>query len=247
MSLERIWPTQENLNSYLEDYPEHRIRYDLINRFIQGKKCADISCGVGYGAFLMGKIAESVKGFDISKEALDHAKNNFQSSNVSFYFLNDLKDEKFESISSIETLEHMTESEGDKFLEKLRNAMVPSAFLIISTPLNETPFKENTTEFHIREYSFIEFKNKLERNGFQVEKFYGISNITSERMSSKVMGLSLIDIFQTGLHRLIPKFIRNIAAKLILKKDPTKPVPECKLLEDNLEGAFCQIAICKLR
>ena len=64
-------------------------------------------------------------------------------------------------------------------------------------------------------------------------------------MSSKVMGLSLIDLFQTGLHRLIPKFIRNVIAKLILKKDPKKPAPECKLLEDNLDGAFCQIAICK--
>tara|TARA_X000001036_G_scaffold431124_1_gene464891 strand:+ start:419 stop:1162 length:744 start_codon:yes stop_codon:yes gene_type:complete len=247
LSLERIWPTQENLNSYLEDYPEHRIRYELINRFIQGKKCADISCGVGYGAFLLGKTAQSVKGFDISEEALDHANNNFKSSNVSFHYLNNLQNEKFEFISSIETLEHMNETEGDEFLKKLRNAMTSSATLIISTPLNETRFKENTTEFHIREYSFVEFKNKLESNGFIVNKFYGISNITSERMSSKVMGLSLIDIFQTGLHRIIPKFIRNFAAKLILKKNPSKPVPECKLLEDNIHGSFCQIAICKLK
>ncbi len=247
MSLERIWPTQKNLYSYLEDFPEHKIRYDLINDYIRGKNCADISCGAGYGSYLEGKIAKTVKGFDVSEEAIDYANNNFSTSNVSFHLLKELQDEKFEFISSIETLEHMTESEGDEFLIKLRNAMIPSATLIISTPLNETPFKENTTEFHIREYSHTEFREKLQNNGFEIIKIYGISNIISERMSSKVMGFSILDIFQTGLHRLVPKFIRNMAAKIILKKDPRKSPPSCKLLEDNLDGAFCQLAICKLK
>jgi hypothetical protein len=125
--------------------------------------------------------------------------------------------------------------------------MSPLGTLIISTPLNETPFKENTTEFHIREYSYVEFKNKLEKNGFVIDKIYGISNIISERMSSTVMGFSLLDLFKTGLHRLIPKPIRNIAAKLILKKDPVNSASSCKLIEDTVEGAFCQIAICTLK
>ena len=246
MSLERILPTRDNLFDYLKDYPEHQQRYDLIGAHVEGLTCADISCGVGYGTYLMGKSAKNVKGFDISKEALKYAKEHFTRDNVSFFLLKDLKGQKFEFISSVETLEHMSESDGDKFLQKLRNSMNSDSTLFITTPLNNSPYRENVTEFHIREYSEDEFKFKLQNNGFHIEKIYGISNISSERMSSKVMGFSLMSIFRTGLHRLIPKFFRRILAVWILKKDSAEASMSCEVNEDNLEGAFCQIAICRL-
>ena len=232
MNVERIKPTRENLYSYLEGYPEHQLRYDLITNHTSGKDCADISCGVGYGTYMIGKLANK----------------NFTRDNVSFHALADLGDEKFEFISSIETLEHMSESDGDEFLQKILNAMNPNGTLLISTPLNETKYKDHTTEFHIREYSQQEFKEKLENNGFRIEKVYGISNIVSERLSSNVMGFSLRSILNTGAHRIIPQSLRKIIATSVLKKDAVDEISSsCSLNEDSLDGAFCQIAICKLK
>jgi len=248
MNVERIKPTRENLYSYLEGYPEHQLRYDLITNHTSGKDCADISCGVGYGTYMIGKLANSVKGYDVSSEALEYANKNFTRDNVSFHALADLGDEKFEFISSIETLEHMSESDGDEFLQKILNAMNPNGTLLISTPLNETKYKDHTTEFHIREYSQQEFKEKLENNGFRIEKVYGISNIVSERLSSNVMGFSLRSILNTGAHRIIPQSLRKIIATSVLKKDAVDEISSsCSLNEDSLDGAFCQIAICKLK
>ena len=248
MNVERIKPTRDDLYSYLKDYPEHQLRYDLIIKHTSGMDCADISCGVGYGTYMIGKLANSVKGYDVSKEALEYANKNFIRDNVSFNALADLGNEKFEFISSIETLEHMSESDGDEFLQKILNAMNPNGTLQISTPLNETKYKDHTTEFHIREYSQQEFKEKLENNGFRIEKVYGISNIVSERLSSNVMGFSLRSILNTGAHRIIPRSLRKIIATSILKKDAVDEISSsCSLNEDSLDGAFCQIAICKLK
>tara|TARA_B100000795_G_C22780132_1_gene431879 strand:+ start:1181 stop:1927 length:747 start_codon:yes stop_codon:yes gene_type:complete len=246
VNVERIKPTRENLYSYLKDYPEHQLRYDLISEFIKGKDCADISCGVGYGTFMAGEFANTVKGYDVSVEALDYANKNFTRDNVSFHALEDLQDEQFEFISSIETLEHMSENDGDTFLQKISNSLNVTGTLLISTPLNETKYKENTTQFHIREYSYQEFKDKLENNGFSIHKIYGISNIVSERMSSNLMGFSLMSILNSGMHRLIPSSLRTIIARALLKKDAVEEIAtSCALNEDSLKGAFCQIAICK--
>jgi 2-polyprenyl-3-methyl-5-hydroxy-6-metoxy-1,4-benzoquinol methylase len=247
MSLERIWPVRDNLQDYLQDFPEHLQRYNLIANYIKGLDCADISCGVGYGAYLMGEMAKSVKGFDIAEEALAHAAKNFTNDNVSFHHLNELKDQKFQFISSIETLEHMSETDGDKFLQKIHHALLPEGTLLISTPLNETQYKENTTEFHIREYSYKEFKDKLEQNGFNIKNIYGISNTVSKRLASNKLGFSLMSILNTGLHRVIPTPIRKKIAKILLKKDSDGLADSCTITQDSIHGAFCQIAICSIK
>ena len=62
----------------------------------------------------------------------------------------------------------------------------------INTKLNDTNIKipgyitpiafegENVTEFHIREYNNPELREKLQRAGFYIEKWYGQSNLVSE-------------------------------------------------------------------
>jgi SAM-dependent methyltransferase len=246
MSTERIWPNNSNLQEYLNDFPEHRQRYDLVRSLVKNLKCADIACGVGYGSFMMGEVAESVKGFDISNDALNHANKNFTRDNVSFHHASEFVGEKYDVITSIETLEHMNEIEGDLFLKNIANSMNPDSFMIFSTPLNETNNKLNITAFHIREYSNSELIDKLKVNGFYVEKWFGQSNIVSERMSKKVLGLSFVKILQMGLHKFIPKQVRKYIARIILKKDTLQSKNTCKIKPGDLSGAFSQIAICRL-
>ena len=247
MTTERLWPTRNNLDDYLNNYPEHKQRYELVSGLIGNLECADVSCGAGYGSYIMGSNAKSVKGFDVSSEALEYANKHFLRKNVSFHNIERLESQKFEFIASLETIEHMSEVDGDIFLKKIANSMNSSSILIISTPLNDTKYKENVTKFHIREYSNHEFKLKLLNSGFNIKKWYGQSNIVSERLSKEVMSISMLKILNTGLHRLIPSILRRQLSKFLLKKNSSKVNPACKLIENNLNGAFCQIAICQLK
>ena len=247
MSTERIWPKQSNLDDYLKDYPEHKQRYQLALNYVANFNCADISCGAGYGSFILGEQANTVVGFDLSEEALKYAKTNFYRENVSFLNLNQLRKQKFDVIVSLETLEHMSENDGDEFLRKILDSMKPAGKLIISTPLNETKYKENVTKYHLREYSHQEFKLKLQKNGFQVEKWFGQSNIVSQRASKEFFGISILKLINTGIHRLLPKKIRQFLSRLLLKKGAQSPNPQTRINAENLKGAFCQIAICKMK
>ena len=245
-STERIWPNCSNLEAYLDDFPEHRQRYDLVISFIKGLKCADVSCGVGYGSFMMGEVAKSVKGFDISKDALDHANENFKRDNVSFHNFSDFNGEKYDVITSIETLEHMNEADGDIFLQKIAKNMDIKSLMILSTPLNESNIKQNVTPFHIREYSHQELIEKLTANGFCVEEWFGQSNIVSKRMAKNIFGLSFLQILNMGLHKIIPKLVRQCIVKGMFKKDTIQSKSSCKIVPGDLAGAFSQIAICRL-
>jgi SAM-dependent methyltransferase len=244
MSEERIYPTISNLESYLDKSPEHRIRYELACDFVKGLNCADIACGVGYGSHLLGKIAKSVQGYDLSDEALIHARKNFLSKNVTFYHADKFKNSKFETIISLETIEHMDEEAGDKFLKNISENLQDKGLLVISTDLNHTELRHNVTPFHPREYNFQEFRDKLENAGFYIKKWYGLSNIVSERMTKNTFGFSIANVLHFGIHKIIPSSIRKYLSNIILGKNTENSVSSIKLVEDNLAGCFCQIAIC---
>jgi len=246
MTIERIWPSKENLDDHLLEYPEHKQRYDFVCKFIKGLDCADISCGAGYGAHLMGKYAHTVDGFDVDTTALSHAKDNFESDNVFFYNIEKLGYKEYDVISSIETIEHMNSSAGDDFLNRLSYSLKENGILIITTPLNETKYKKNVTDYHIREYSNDEFKTKLINNGFRINEWYGQSCLVSERINKEFMGVSVLKIINTGVHRLIPKKIRAYFSNIILKKESKEILNTYRIKKNKLSSAFSQIAICSL-
>ena len=245
-NIERIWPTLSNLSTYLESHTDHLQRYELTFDFIKGKNVADIACGVGYGTYLMSQYAESVIGFDISTDALEHAKANFKNEKTNFLQADLLLEKKYDVIVSFETIEHLSEADGDRFLEKIYTSLLDTGTLIISTPLNITDQRVNVTPYHLREYSHDEFLKKLTNNGFSISQWIGQSNCVSERLSKPIIpGLSLNKIISAGIHRIIPKFIRVKLARYILKNDSISENTSCKLNHNSLVGAFSQIAICR--
>jgi hypothetical protein len=244
MSEERIYPTIANLESYLDGSPEHKLRYELAASMISDLHIADIACGVGYGSYLLGKKAKSVKGFDVSESALSHAKSNFLSDNVFFDHAKNFQKDNYEAVISLETIEHMEEAEGDVFLQNIHTNMNDSAFFLISTDLNHTDIRHNVTPYHPREYNFKEFHNKLVSAGFKIDKWYGLSNTVSEKLVKKTFGFSIVNILNLKIHKLLPPFIRKLLSKIILGKNTEAAISSIRLVENNLDGCFCQIALC---
>lgn len=246
--IERTWPTQETLNALFHDFPDHKQRYEFAMTMIEDKNVADIACGAGYGSFLMGSIAKSVTGFDISEDALAHAKSHFSKKNVSFDHANNISKNKFDIIVSFETLEHISEKDGDDFLKTLHNSLKDSGLLIISTPINRNPSvsqRENVTPYHIREYNEKEFSEKLRSNDFKVKHLFGQCNAITEKLErSSIIGVSLGQIMRLGFHRVLPSSIRNLLRDRFIGQDIEKINKSVHIVPDDLSKASVQIAIC---
>jgi len=75
----------------------------------------------------------------------------------------------FELGVSFEVIEHMTEDRGDEYLQATREMLIPGGSLFLSTPV----FNGHAAANHIREYTIPELQEKLERNGFNVDKRIG--------------------------------------------------------------------------
>jgi 2-polyprenyl-3-methyl-5-hydroxy-6-metoxy-1,4-benzoquinol methylase len=148
----------------------HINRYLLAKQFCQGKKVLDIACGQGYGSFLMAHNwgADFVAGVDISTEAIDAANQYFKHEKVEFYChsaenVNNLfSPESFDVIISLETIEHITDPKP--FLQSLKQLLKPDGIIILSCPNDHWyfPNEDQKNPFHVRKYTFDEFKNIAE-------------------------------------------------------------------------------------
>jgi cyclopropane fatty-acyl-phospholipid synthase-like methyltransferase len=242
---ERIMPKPESLAVFLQEFPDHKQRYEFAIDYVRGKRVADIACGCGYGSYIMADVAAHVDGYDIEAGVISHANAYFSKDNVNYYCNKPLRKEQYDVVISFETLEHMSEQDGDMFLSNLYQGLVDGGYLLLSTPLNRTQFKHNVTPFHVREYDHEELLLKLKKAGFKVTKIYGQENITSRRVHQPSrLGFSLTDFLKIGIHRFIPRSIRS-ALKELLQLNRMAGAQPVWLIPDNLDGAFVQLVVCQ--
>ena len=245
---ERIIPVRNNLDNYLDLYRDHKQRYEFALNYIKDKKVADIACGVGYGTYLMAKVAKEVHGFDISKDALEHAMKNFSSFNNNFYHADEMSQFTYDVIVSFETIEHMSEIEGDLFLNRIGKSLVKDGLLIISTPINKYEKKDHVTPYHVREYSDEEFPKKLKHNGFEILEMYGQGSKYHQVLfgKSENSGFSFFNLMKLKIHKIIPKKIRRSILKKIFYLISSDPYLTPSISKDNWQNKAVQIAVCRI-
>lgn len=146
-----------------EEASIHTNRYSLAKPHCYNKKILDISCGEGYGSYLMYKWgAAEVIGVDISKETIEKATNNFGNDKLK-YICNDamnldiFEDNSFDMVVSFETIEHLTNPE--KYLKEIKRVAKKDAIIIISCPNDYFYYPTNKTSnpYHIKKYRKEEF------------------------------------------------------------------------------------------
>lgn len=157
----------------------HANRYrwarDVIrSRFVQAGRVIDFSCGTGYGSAILKEAAHEVYGRDISAEAIEIARARHGSTLVHFKAewptYHGAGQPLFDAVVSIETIEHMTETEVDLFISLSMKLLAPGGLLIVSTPeARADRVVENP--YHLREYTRDELAAVIHNAGFADLKY----------------------------------------------------------------------------
>lgn len=158
---ERVIPGQGDVDLY----NEHRARYWFARRFASGRDVLDAACGTGYGTAMLAETGRAVVGVDISREALDYARQHYRAPYLGFAQADCLalpfSSGRFDLVVAFEIIEHLDEPEA--FLAELQRVLDPTGVLILSTPnrLYYTDDRGEINPFHRREFSFQEFDEIL--------------------------------------------------------------------------------------
>ena len=149
----------------------HIATYEYAENFVKNKTVLDFGCGSGYGTEMLSKNAAKVTGVDISKEAVDYAKNNYNSDNLDFKTIAELTDEKFDVITSFQVIEHVPNDV--EYIKTLKKFLNPGGHLLISTP-DKTHRLFNHIQkpwniFHLKEYTSKSLENLLKKHFPKVE------------------------------------------------------------------------------
>jgi O-antigen biosynthesis protein len=154
---------------------EHRARYRfaayLAKRFGPEAAILDAGCGTGYGIEEFADIsaqAGSVTAFDISAEAIGHARDNFAGPRVRLLQAAcqslPFADGSFDLIVAFEVIEHL--ERWREMLGEAKRVLKTAGVLLVSTP-NKTYYAESRAgagpnPFHVREFDLSEFSSALE-------------------------------------------------------------------------------------
>ena len=159
---ERIVPQADNCepNFASRMYQEHIARYLFAAQICEGKSVIDIGCGVGYGSQRLAELgAESVHAFDLSTEAIRHARIHYSHPNIQFETANAEQfstDRQFDIAVCFELIEHVAHPR--KVLENIRKALKEDGILVMSTP---RALEQKRTHFHEHEFTLDEYQSLL--------------------------------------------------------------------------------------
>ena len=155
---------------------EHLARYNLV----KGEKdfiILDIGCGTGHGSNLLARSFKSVYGVDISQDAIDYAKKNWQRNNITFNVGSGTEipfnKNTFNITIAFEVFEHI--KDWKKFLSEIKRVTKRNGKVYISTP-NKDVYSRGTKR-PINPHHFFEMTEKQFRKAlgsyFQIDKFLG--------------------------------------------------------------------------
>jgi SAM-dependent methyltransferase len=160
-------------------YEKGSIYYSIYNKAIEfideHSLVLDIASGAGLGSCILARKAKYVYGGDYNLDVIRSCTQTkiFQD-NLSFIHADltslPFKDEYFDVVVSMETVEHVDEL---LFVSNISRVLKRGGYLVLSTPQNNYNF--NLTPWHIKEYDVKGIRRLLE-DQFLIQKIYGCSS-----------------------------------------------------------------------
>ena len=186
-------------------YNEHMARYEFALQFVKGVRVLDAGCGSGYGSAVLAGEADSVRGIDISDEAIEFARFNFTAPNLDFQLgtCSSLPPGPFDVIVAFEVIEHL--ADWPKFLAQARGVLSPNGRFLVSTP-NKAYYADSRggsgkNPFHVHEFTLEEFRTHLNAVFPRAEMFFQ-NHITGVAIASSE---PLRPILKLGVTQALPE------------------------------------------
>jgi 2-polyprenyl-3-methyl-5-hydroxy-6-metoxy-1,4-benzoquinol methylase len=170
-TLERIVPGKLNAEDEFEtaSLQLHVDRYKFATKYLKPGRILDIACGVGYGArFVLENCVDSIDqllAVDISGEAIDYAREHYSHPKIIYQVADALQfsdSGKFNTIISLETLEHLVDPSA--FIKNISLLLKPGGNLIISAPI--TPSTDGNP-FHLHNFTANSFRKLFAKEGLK--------------------------------------------------------------------------------
>ncbi len=160
---ERFVPTEHGVIRQ-----EHLHRYAWCLHLVEGKDVLDVASGEGYGSAMLAGRARSVRGVDISQDAVGHARERYAGVANLQYLQGSaaaipLPDDSVDVVVSFETIEHLYEQE--EMMSEIRRVLRPDGVMIMSSP-NKEVYSDRAgyhNEYHVKELYLEEFRTLVER------------------------------------------------------------------------------------
>jgi 2-polyprenyl-3-methyl-5-hydroxy-6-metoxy-1,4-benzoquinol methylase len=193
----------------------HTFAYCQVARLAGNKSVLDLGCNTGFGTHILAKSARNVIGVDISRKAIDFARDKYADLGIEFRVINgeQLPFDKgeFDIVASLQVIEHVVGYE--KYLREIKKVLSPKGFAVFTTPNSKIrldPGMKPLNPFHHHEFSANELKTLLEKSFTNVgvlglmadEDFYSVEFNRVQRVLKR-------DRFK----RMLPKFVLSILRK----------------------------------
>ena len=202
-----------------ETYRVHLTRYIFAAKYVKDARVLDIACGSGYGSsYLIRKGAKSVIGVDMSEEAVNIAKANFQKPGLSFQVGTaenlPFADKSFDVITSMGTIDHMNNPAA--FLQHAQRVLRPGGYFICSLLNREAmspfPIREIVDPCHTIEYTPMELSD-LVGQYFNQGEAYG-ENFGKKRLMQLRRTIYYVIYRKIHMPYAVPVLMQRSLAKL---------------------------------
>ena len=156
----------------------HMQRYISIKDICKDKDVLDAASGEGYGSRILSEVAKTVKGIDISEEAVINANTKYANDSLNYYVASvgelPFENDSFDVVVSYETIEHVDENIQQKFILEIERVLRDDGILIMSSPdkKNYSDIPNFNNEYHVHELYYDEFVDLLKSRFDFVETYY---------------------------------------------------------------------------
>jgi len=201
-----------------EDFMQHLTRYVFAKKYCSGR-VLDMACGVGYGSYFLCSATnvESVIGADISEPAISFGSKTFTNSKLRYQIESaiqtDFPDGSFDTIVSLETIEHIRELA--LFMKEIKRLLRAQGIFIVSLPNKK--FFHNAgikNDFHYHEMLYEDLLPFLSEYFSDLELFYQFFPIKRYEQILPKLQFSSYCGFRMILKKLLPLQLKSTLLKM---------------------------------